>query len=89
MSSRAEERAERIAVLKQDLAARDGGSYAEFAQANANDTSGGRFNKIEHLAPPTVIKGPTNYPPIHSGPWSARDPSGDEPPLGFDVNALD
>jgi hypothetical protein len=83
--SEVKEQAERLSVLRQDKSARDGSTYAAHAEAAA-DPVGGRF---AHLAPPKVVKGGPDYPPIPSGPWAAPDPSGDEPPLGFDVNALD
>lgn len=44
--------------------------------------AGGRFAKPSQAEPLTVAI----YPRPPSGPWAAPCPSGDEPPLGYDVN---
>jgi hypothetical protein len=62
-------------------------TYFDFA-GDAETEMGGRFAKVL----PTTITGsePTvNYPKLAEGPWSEGPQGGDEPPLGFDINAQD
>jgi hypothetical protein len=54
-------------------------TFRSFADAFANETRGGRYGKSG--TDQTVQ-------PLPSGPWSAQPGPGDEPPLGFDVNAV-
>lgn len=62
-------------------------TYLARAQAEL-DEAGGRF---KGKTPSTIIhKNPASiYPRLpSSSPWAKPDPSGDEPPLGIDVNAV-
>jgi hypothetical protein len=54
-------------------------TFKDFASAFANETRGGRYAKSD-AAP--LIK------PLTSGPWSPQPTPGDEPPLGYDINAV-
>jgi hypothetical protein len=50
---------------------------------------GGRFSHEPEARPRIVGKGPLPYPQQPTGsPWAGADPTGDEPPLGIDVNAV-
>jgi hypothetical protein len=62
-----------------------GGTF--FSHTHADDEAGGRFQKVNAA---TVI-GSTplpKYPELPSGPWSGSDPVGQEPPLGYSVDAM-
>ena len=63
-------------------------TYLSRAKATLDDEAGGRFTK---QMPSTIIhKNPAaQYPRLpSSSPWSAPCPSGGEPPLNVDVNAV-
>jgi hypothetical protein len=76
--------AERRAILKQD---REASSYAAHAQNAVDLNPGGRFAASKAAV---VGKAPVpQYPTIPSGPWSAPDPSGLEPSLGYSVDQLE
>jgi hypothetical protein len=80
--SQADEKAERVRILQQDASARTGSTFLDHA-AIANPEPGGRFARA------TTIQSGLEYPRLPSGPWRRPDPSGDEPPLAIDVNAMD
>ena len=74
---------DRREVLQNERRAREQGpsTFRSFADAFANETRGGRFAKSSDA---TTIK---PLPP--SSPWSSSQPSpGDEPQLGYDINAV-
>jgi hypothetical protein len=53
------------------------------------DTEGGRFAFAKAHQPPMDFSGVPTYPRLPpNSPWATADPSGVEPPLGTDVNAL-
>jgi hypothetical protein len=58
-------------------------AYFSRAQSDA-DMIGGRFKKENA----TQVVGIPTYPTPPNGPWATPDPSGPEPPLGYDINAL-
>jgi hypothetical protein len=65
-------------------------SYLAHAEASANDEAGGRFAALPERKP-TVIgaKAEISYPAQPEGsPW-ANEPSGTEPPLGYEVDAME
>jgi hypothetical protein len=70
------DQAERKQVVKNDC-------YFNRAIADA-DMIGGRFKKVTE----TIVTGTATYPTIPSGPWSTPDPSGEEQPLGYEIDAL-
>jgi hypothetical protein len=70
---------EKREVLKNDRRVREMTTFRSFADAFANETRGGRFAKSD--------TGPTIKPLPPNSPW-ASNPVPDEPPLGFDVNAV-
>jgi hypothetical protein len=73
MTSKAEENAERIRVLRNDQAVRDGSTLSDFAQAEASVDRG----RYSHISKPVIAKSSADYPQA-SGPWSGeREP--DEP----------
>ena len=56
-------------------------TYKSFASAFADETKGGRYAKSD--------SGPTIKPLPPNSPWSSSQPQpGDEPPLGYDINAV-
>jgi hypothetical protein len=72
-------------VLTNELRLRNPGStFSQFAEADAA-TSLGRFNAISS---PQVV-GAQAAPKYEGAPNWAHDPTGIEPPLNFDVNALE
>jgi hypothetical protein len=82
MTTREEENAERARVLKQDKAARDGATLADFATAEANVDRG----RYSHISKPTIVKGtPGDYPaaPQWSKDMALLEP---EPPLGLKID---
>jgi hypothetical protein len=67
-------------VMESDRKARERpATFKDFESALANEQRGGRFAKSS--SDQTV----TSLP---SGPWSAQPGPGDEPPLGYDINAV-
>ena len=76
--------AERRRLLAND---RRVSTYREAAQASIDDFCGGRYATI---GKPTVTgTAPISYPRQPEGsPW-ASDPTGDEPPTGVDINAIE
>ena len=60
-------------------------TYLSRAQADAEMSLGGRFKKQTE----THVTGVPRYPaqPTNS-PWSTPDPTGPEPPLGYEIDAL-
>jgi hypothetical protein len=71
---------EKAAILKSDQRVRSGSTFLD----HTHDDEGGRFAKSR-----TVIgsEATAQYPMV--GPNWANDPTGVEPPLGFDVNAIE
>ena len=58
-------------------------TYFNRASADA-DMVGGRFKKATEAS----VTGTPTYPTPPSGPWATPDPSGPEPPLGYEIDAL-
>jgi len=58
--------------------------YLSRAQADPEIEAQGRFKKHN----PTIVSGIPQYPTIPSGPWVSPDPSGPEPSLGYEIDAL-
>jgi hypothetical protein len=72
---------EKLQVFNND---RSVSSYADHAQADAND-AGGRFKKLQE----TRVT-PVEYPKLPaSSPWSQPDQVPTEPPLGYSIDAQD
>ena len=60
-------------------------TYLSRAQADAEIESQGRFKKHN----PTIVTGTPEYPrQPSSSPWSTPDPTGIEPSLGYEIDAL-
>ena len=72
---------ERKAILKNDRQAQ---TYFERAQVEVGSELGGRYR---HLAPASVA-GVPQYPQQPPNSPFRQDPTGAEPPLGIDVNAM-
>jgi hypothetical protein len=89
MLSSQEEQADRLATLENDrrmLEQQRGSTFHQHAQAQANDTAGGRFAAV---GVPRVVGSVPN--PSSQYPAAAAhqaDPVGVEPPLGIDINAM-
>ena len=81
--------AERKAIVKNDsYITSERNTYLSRTEAELEEESGGRFKKktrttIVGVNPASV------YPRLpQSSPWASPCPSGVEPPLGIDVNAV-
>ena len=84
--TQADEQRERRRQMAEDQ--RRLSTYRDHAENDPELQLGGRFAKV---TPTTVVgaaSGPV-YPRLPSGPWAEGDPSGDEPPLGLDINAIE
>jgi hypothetical protein len=85
---------EKLSTLMQDLLVRkqqepqplndDASTFHTFAQSDAASV-GGRFAQTQSAKVVGADKS-VEYPAIPSGPWSAPDPSGLEPPFPVDVS---
>jgi hypothetical protein len=78
---------ERREVMRNDRRVREASTYHSIALGSVDDERQGRYASAGNKA--TVIgSSPIQYPtqPANS-PWH-RDPVPDEPPLGYDINAL-
>jgi hypothetical protein len=86
MLSKHEEQADRREVIENEKRLRSSSSDqgSTFLAHTHNDT-GGRFSAISN---PTVI-GTEATPKYPQGPAWCADPSGIEPPLGVDINAME
>jgi len=76
--------AERTRVLREDRLAT---TYHAASRAFVDEDRGGRFAVLEKAT--VTGAGPVRYPKLASGPWSEGPGGGPEPPLGFDVNAVE
>jgi len=82
-----EDQADKRRTLLNDARARnqsngDTGTYL----SHTHDEIGGRFAAIGHAQ--VVGAGPVPKYPAASTPWHGPDPVGDEPPLGFPIDAM-
>jgi hypothetical protein len=86
MPSKAEENLERIRVLRNDQAVREG--LTLLRQTSLSDPApGGRFAKAEHLQS-KIVQGEPDLPKLPaSSPWS-NDPVPNEPALGHSVDEV-
>jgi hypothetical protein len=83
MLSKQEEQAERRDIIENEKRLR-GSTLSQFAQSDAAEARG-RFSAISN---PTVI-GTETTPKYPQGPAWCADPTGVEPPLGVDINAME
>ena len=87
-TSEQEDQADKRRTLFNDARVRnqsngDTGTYL----SHTHDETGGRFAAIGHAQ--VVGAGPVPKYPAASTPWQGPDPVGDEPPTGYDINALE
>ena len=81
---------EKLQTLLQDQALRnaqrrrDASTFSQFATSEANADTG-RYAQINKAA----VVGATPKQPDYAAPNWANDPTGVEPPLGFDVNEIE
>jgi hypothetical protein len=77
---------EKRRILAEDRQVRT--TYLHHAESSVDDDRGGRYAAIEKSA--TVVgAGPVSYPQQPpTSPWH-HDPIGDEPPLGYSVDAIE
>src|SRR6516164_7919230 len=84
-----EDQAERRRVLLNDARVReqarngDTGTYL----SHTHSELGGRFALTEHQTITGVVS-PAPPPLPANSPWHGSDPVPDEPPLGYDINAM-
>jgi len=81
-----ESQAERRRVLINDARVRDQQSTGTYL-SHTHSELGGRFALTEHQTITGVVSPAPPQLPSNS-PWHGPDPVPDEPPLGYDVNAL-
>ncbi len=85
MLSKHEEQAERLEWIENEKKLRNQGStFSKFAESEAT-TPLGRFSAISS----PVVVGSTPLPKYEGAPNWSPDPTGPEPPLNADVNALE
>jgi hypothetical protein len=79
---------EKREVLRNDQRVREGATYHSVAQASIDDERGGRY-AISDTEQTIIGSSPIAYPqqPATS-PWH-RDPVPDEPPLGYEIDAME
>jgi hypothetical protein len=99
MLSRQEEEQERRETLENDRKVleaerrrilREGTTFHQFGQSQANDEAGGRFAAV-NAATVVGAEPAMKYPQLpSSSPWSGAQPEpGPEPPLGFENPAIE
>ena len=84
MLSRQEEEQERKQVLRNDARVREqqGSTFHTFAQADADIP--GRFSAVAHQ----IVVGADPFPNYPAAAAHQRDPCGQEPPLGYAIDAM-
>jgi hypothetical protein len=84
MTWKAEEQAERLRTLDNDRRLREqrGSTLHQFAQADADIP--GRFSAVAHQ----IVVGADPFPNYPAAAAHQRDPCGQEPPLGYAIDAM-
>jgi hypothetical protein len=90
MTSHSDEQKLRNETMENDRKVREQAStFFQHAQSSIDDELGGRFAKTNS----TAVTGSTplpSFPPLPpSSPWAGPDPVPIEPPLGYNVDALE